>query len=223
MLMDLAFDAHRDRAQAPGPFPRVHARNPRAAARGARRARKATRSSRVAEQIADEAKLLVLRRDAGHQHRRRDDPVAAVRQIDRAGREGRHDLQPAAARPLQGRAQPRAVPALHRADRAADAGRRGQRPDRLPARPPDRASRSGTCPTGRRRPPRSAQRLLPADRLSGRGPRQGADRGTRRRRRADAARAQRASRASRSSRSSGCAASRAAPPTISPSPGAITR
>ena len=33
MLMDLAFDQHRGRAQAPGPFPRLHDRSPRAAAR----------------------------------------------------------------------------------------------------------------------------------------------------------------------------------------------
>ena len=46
MLMDLAF-AHIDvAAQAPRPFPRIHARNPRAAARRARTARRATRSSR---------------------------------------------------------------------------------------------------------------------------------------------------------------------------------
>ena len=109
---------YRRRAEAPGPFPRLHARGARAAARGAARARRATRSSAVAEAIAEEAQLPRLRRDGGQQQRRRDDPVAAVHRADRRGRGGRHHLQPAAARPLQGRAQPRAVPAVHRPDRA---------------------------------------------------------------------------------------------------------
>ena len=57
----------------------------------------------------------LLRRVPRHRHRRRHDPRPAVRAAVRAGRGGGGDLERGAGRTLQGRAQPRAVPAVHRA------------------------------------------------------------------------------------------------------------
>ena len=64
----------------------------------------------------------LLRRIPRHRHRRRDDPRPAVRAAVRAGRGGGGDLERGAVRALQGRPQPRAVPAVHRHDRAAHGG-----------------------------------------------------------------------------------------------------
>jgi hypothetical protein len=146
MLMDLAFDHIDGGAQAPGPFPRVHARNPRAAARAREKRGRRPDPEPVAEAIAARRGCSPSTR-WWSTTRRRDDPVAAVRANARARGEGRHHLQPAAARPLQGRAQPRAVPAVHRPDRARCSRWSGQRPDRLPARPA-RRRRPGHVPNG---------------------------------------------------------------------------
>ena len=75
---------HRRRAQAPRPFPRVHARGARAAARRAGERGGRPDHRRWPKQIADEAQLARLRRDGGQQQRRRDDPVAAVHRAARA-------------------------------------------------------------------------------------------------------------------------------------------
>jgi hypothetical protein len=76
---------YRRRAQAPGPFPRLHARNVHQRLRAARaRARKATRSIAGRREIAGEVKLLAFDEMHGHQPRRRDDPVAAVHRAARA-------------------------------------------------------------------------------------------------------------------------------------------
>ena len=61
----------------------------------------------------------VLRRIPRHRHRRRHDSRPAVHAAVRARRCRGRDLEPAAERALQGRAQPRAVPAFHRAARSA--------------------------------------------------------------------------------------------------------
>src|SRR3546814_9424336 len=52
------------------------------------------------------------------------------------GRDRRDHLQPAAARPLQTRPQPRAVSAFHRPDREGDGRGAFERADRLPAGAP---------------------------------------------------------------------------------------
>ena len=108
-------------AQAPRPFPRIHARGARAAAR---RAGEGGGRSDPAGRRGDRRRgaAALLRRDGDQQQRRRDDPVAAVRAAARRGRDRDHHLEPAAARSLQGRAQPRALPALHRPDRARAGG-----------------------------------------------------------------------------------------------------
>ena len=69
----------------------------------------------------------LLRRVQRARHRRRDDPRAAVPGAVRGrGRRGR-DLECGAGRSLQGRAQPRAVPAVSRPAPRADGGRGAQR------------------------------------------------------------------------------------------------
>ena len=83
------------RAQAPRPFPRIHARSARAAARragegGGRPDPAGRRGDRRGGRTA------LLRRDGDQQRRRRDDPVAAVRAAARGGRHRDHHLEPAA-------------------------------------------------------------------------------------------------------------------------------
>ena len=115
------------------------------------RPRRATRSSRWPKQLADEVKFLafdemMVTNSADAMIMSRlftaliGEGVAIVTTSNRPP-----------SRPLQGRAQPRAVPAVHRADRAADGGRVAQRPDRLSPRPACRGSTPGSCPTGRKR------------------------------------------------------------------------
>ena len=79
-----------------------------------------------------------VRRVPGHRHRRRDDPRAAVRTAVRPRRHRDRHLQPRARRPLQGRPQPPALPAVHRDAEGADGGRAGGRRARLSAGPPAR-------------------------------------------------------------------------------------
>ena len=134
MLMDLAFD-HIDIA----PKRRVHfdefMLETHARLRVAREREEGDPIEPVAEQIAEEAKLLCF------DEMQVTNPADAMilsrlfRETARTGREGRHDLQPSAVRSLQRWAQSRAVRAVHRLDRAAHAGGGGQRPDRLSARP----------------------------------------------------------------------------------------
>src|SRR3546814_18757546 len=80
------------------------------------------------------------------------------------------DVEPAAEGSLQGRAQPRAFPALHRARRGTARCDGAERSDRLPPRPAGR--RRTLVRSGRRCGDRRAVgRLLPPHRLSARGPR----------------------------------------------------
>ena len=128
MLMDLFFAASAGRAQAPRAFPRVHGRRARAHARAtARRSRPARysdddpiRARRRGDRRRGVAAL--LRRVPRHRHRRRDDPRPAVHAPVRAGVVVVATSNVRAGRALQGRPQPRAVPAVHRADRAAHGG-----------------------------------------------------------------------------------------------------
>ena len=220
MLMDLAFEQ-----VAMQPKRRVHfdafMLETHARLRRARKREQGDPIEPVAAQIADEARLLCF------DEMQVGNPADAMilsrlfgKLIERGG-ESRDHLQPAAARPLQGWAQPRAVRAVHRADRTSNAGGRGQWPDRLSARSPRRCrgvaraqrprSDGGACPRHSSSSPIIRSRTAPR---------------CRRRRSTSAAAARsmcpRASRAWRSSRSSACAASRAAPPIISPSRGAST-
>ncbi len=116
MLMDLAFDniavEPKRRTHFHAFMLEVHER-----LREARKSEEGDPVIRVAEEIAEEVKFLAFDEMMVTNSRRRDDHVAAVHRADRRGRGDRHHLQPPAARPLQGRAQPRAVHALHRADR----------------------------------------------------------------------------------------------------------
>ncbi len=115
MLMDLAF-AHIDVA----PKRRVHFNEfmleVHARLRKARESEEGDPIEPVAEAIAAEARLLCF------DEMQVTNPADAMilsrlfEKLARRGREGRDDLQPPAPRPLQGRAQPRPVRSLHRAD-----------------------------------------------------------------------------------------------------------
>ena len=149
MLMDLAFDhiavEPKRRVHFHAFMLEVHA----AAARKRARARKATRSIAVAERdrarrrscSAFDEMMVNNRADAMILSRLftalLDEGVTVVTTSNRPPQ-----------RSLQGRPQPRAVPAVHRPDRAADGGRAAQRADRLPARPPGRASTTWHVPNG---------------------------------------------------------------------------
>ena len=144
---------HRRPAEAPRTLPRLHARNACSAPRQAQGRGRRSAGARCGRHRGRREAAL-LRRDGRQQSRRRDDPVTAVRTPARARRARRDHVEPPAARPLQGRAQPRAVPAFHRPDRAALRRGRGERTDRLPPAPPVRRATCGTCRTGRKRPRR---------------------------------------------------------------------
>ena len=189
MLMDLAFDAYRHRAEAAGPLPRVHARDARAPARSRARREEGDPIEPVAEQIAAEAKLLVLRRNAGHQSGRRDDPVAAVREIDRAGvKVVTTSNRPPRDLYKDGLNRELFLPFIELIERRMLVvpvnGPTDYRLERLAG------VEVWHVPNGPEATAALCQRLFPADRLSGRGPREGSGRRTRRRRRPHAARAQ---------------------------------
>ena len=106
-------------AQAPRAFPRVHGGRARAGARvppadqGRRdRGRRSDPAHRRRDRRGKLAAL--LRRVPCHRHRRCDDPRPVVHPDVRARRGGGRDLERGARRSLQGRAQPLAVPAVHR-------------------------------------------------------------------------------------------------------------
>ena len=163
----------------------------------------------VAEAIAAEAKLLCF--DEMVINNAADAMILSrlFAHLLEAGVTVDHHLEPAARRPLSRRPQPRALPALHRPDRARAGGGAAERPDRLPARAARRhadlvrAQRPGGDRGARARPssgsPTIRSRTAPRCR-----PRiwrcPAAARCT----------CPRASRASPSSRSGGCAARRAA-------------
>ncbi len=91
----------------------------------------------------------VLRRIPRHRHRRRDDPGTAVLETVRTRHRGGGDLERRARRSLQGRAEPRAVPAVHRADRGAHGRAAARCAHRFPAgkarRREDVAGAGGRC------------------------------------------------------------------------------
>ena len=89
----------------------------------------------VATAVAACGAVPVLRRNADHRHHRRDDRRAAVRDADRRWRGDRHHVEPPARRPVQGRAEPGLVPAVHRAAARENGGGRTGKPDRLPPAP----------------------------------------------------------------------------------------
>ena len=108
----------------------------------------------------------LLRRIPRHRHRRRHDPRPAVHAAVRARRRGGGDLERAAGRALQGRAQPRAVPAVHRAAGTAHARSCGWRRASISGWRSSPACRSGTC-----RPTRSRCRARRGLAAAGRRPR----------------------------------------------------
>ena len=102
----------------------------------------------VADAVADCGDAALLRRDADQRHHRRDAGRAAVRAAVRARRRRRDHLEPGAGRALQGRAEPPALPAVHRADQGPARGARARERHRPPARPPRRRRRSTTRRSG---------------------------------------------------------------------------
>ena len=121
--------------QAPRPFPRLHARDPRPPrppAQGHGRRRRPARAAR--RRAARRGPAALLRRVPRPEHRRCDDPRAAVRGAAGARHGGRRDLQLRARAALRGRPQPRPFSPVHRAAARAPAGDRARRRHRLPPR-----------------------------------------------------------------------------------------
>ena len=87
----------------------------------------------TADAIFDAGLAVVLRRIPRHRHRRCDDPRAAVRKAVRTRHRRGGDLERRARRSLQGRPQPRAVPAVHRADRRSHGRAAARCAHRFPA------------------------------------------------------------------------------------------
>ena len=120
MLLDLFFEA------VPfAPKRRVHFQEFMAEVHDAiEHARKAAADpiASAADTIASSAAPALLRRAGGDRHCRRHDPRPAVPALVPAQRRDRGHVEHFSPRPLPGRAQPSAVSALHRADRAAHGG-----------------------------------------------------------------------------------------------------
>ena len=218
MLMDLFFDAvevpAKRRAHFHAFMADVHARLHawrQARKKGEVDGRGSDRARRGGARARGLAPL--LRRIRGARHRRCDDSRAPVHGAVRGRRRRGRDLQRRARRPLQGRAQSRALPALHRAPEGALRDRRARGAHRLPAR--EARPRAGLLHAARAQGRRRARRRLPcADR--GRARRADRDRTARpRSRRAAGGRRRRPLRFRRSS-----AGVRSARPTISRSPSA---
>ena len=154
MLMDLFFEAApvapKRRVHFHGFMQEIHAGIAKARAGGA------TDPVRpVADAVADGATLLCFDE---MQITDITDAMLVGRLFERLferGRRRRRHLEPGAGRALQGRAEPPAVPAVHRADQGPARGARARERHRPPARPARRAPRSTTRRSGRRRPRRS--------------------------------------------------------------------
>ena len=124
--------------QAPRAFPRIHGRGARADLRlspehRARRDRRRRRDRAHRRVDLRRGLAFVFRRIPCHRHRRRDDPGAAVQEAVRTRHRGGRDLQRRARGSLQGRAEPGAVPAFHRADIRSHGGAAARCPHRFPA------------------------------------------------------------------------------------------
>ena len=167
MLMDLFSVDRPGGEEAPGALPRLHAGGaPRhRPGAGARRQRPGPPGRRRHRRRGDAP---LLRRDADQRHHRRHAGRSPLRAAVRARRRGRDHLEPRPGRALQGRTEPPALPALHRADQGAARGARARQRDRPPPRPPGRCAESITAPLGPRGDRGARRRLGRARPRSGR-------------------------------------------------------